>query len=73
MSNYDKRVGELSSLVGGKITHLIHTPPDEECNVYWGFQITVKVDGKVVKKVLWILADFEDNGPGAWDIEEVAQ
>lgn len=65
----DREYGELAMLLGGKITHLVHTPEDEDGNIFWGLQIKV---GKE-KKVIWFLSDFEGNAPGGWNIEEVAQ
>lgn len=63
---FDAFVGQLAKLIGGKITAIVHTPEDEEGNVFWGFQIKV---GKK-EKTFWILSDFEGNFPGAWDIED---
>jgi hypothetical protein len=66
MSEYDAVFGSLAMLIGGKITHLVHTPENEDGDVYWGFRIKV---GKKTK-TLWLLSDFEGNAPGAWNIEE---
>ena len=36
----------------------------------WGFCVEGKRDGKIVKKVVFVLADPEGNGPGFLEIED---
>lgn len=65
MTKFDRSVGELAMLIGGKITAV--TKSIEEIGIVYGLEIHT-TDGK--KKTIWLLSDFEGNAPGAWDIED---
>ena len=62
----DFYLNQLSVLVGGRITTLARTEPDEEGNVFFGLVITLP-EGK--EKTLLFLRDDEGNGPGSFEIQ----
>lgn len=56
----------IPQLTGLAITGGVKDPTGE----YWGFCAAGKRDGKPVKKVVFVLADPEGNGPGFLEIED---
>jgi predicted RNA-binding Zn-ribbon protein involved in translation (DUF1610 family) len=56
----------VPDLIGLTITGGAVDPSGE----YWGFRIEGKQNGKIVKKVIFVLADPEGNGPGFLEIQD---
>ena len=42
----------------------------DDTGEFWGFTAEGKRDGKTIKKVVFVLADPEGNGPGWLEIED---
>ncbi len=42
----------------------------DDTGEFWGFTVEGKKQGKVVKKVVFVLQDPEGNGPGFLEIED---
>lgn len=57
----------LAPLVGAKIIGLSRAGEPDSNDEIFGLDI-VMPDGE--KKILWLLSDFEGNGPGGFSIED---
>ena len=70
MSENNTVFGELTKLLGGKITYIVNDGNEDIDERFFGLQIEVGTGKNKIKKILWVLSDFEGNAPGGFDIED---